>query len=289
MNAVIRPVESRYTLNSIIAQSPAMLDAVRQARLFSMKSESLFVHGEKGTGKRYMARAIHNESRRGDQPLAVVRCDTLSVDIFEKVLFGDIVTCHVGKFDEASDGAVLFTRLEVLNPVAQERLLRTIEDGRYVNGFQETRILNCRFLATGNRTEIEKRIKQGYFSSELFEKFTTFDLRVPTLSERLDDMPHLVVTFLHDLSQREGIESPTVPYHYMELLMNVPWADNVRQLRNHLESVMVLSHGEFTPEILLEHFERTEQAATVKGAIQALWSRVRGTEATPTFASASMN
>jgi DNA-binding NtrC family response regulator len=68
----------------------------------------------------------------------------------------------------------------------------------------------------------------------------------------------------------------------------VPWAENVRQLRNHLESVMVLSHGEFTPEVLLEHFERTADPATIKGALQGLWNKVRGIEAKPTFASATM-
>ena len=285
MNAVIRPMESRYTLNSVIAHSPEMQGVVKDARSFSMKSDSLFIHGERGTGKRYIARAIHNESPRGDQPFVVVRCDTLSVDIFEKVLFGDILTKHTGKFDEAGEGSILFMHLDELNPVAQERLVRTLEEGRYENGFHETRLVNSRLMATGDREAMEKRAHQGYFSSELLHKFTSLELRMPTLAERLDDIPHLVVMFLEDLAKRESIEAPTVPYHYMELLMNVQWAENVRQLRNHLESVMVLSHGEFTPEILLEHFERTGEQATIKGALQGLWNKLRGTETAPTLAS----
>ncbi len=285
MNAVIRPIESRYTLNSVIAISPSMKETVKQARLLSMKRESLFIHGEKGCGKRYMARAIHNEGPRDDQPFTLVRCDTLSVEVFEKVLFGDIVTRRTGKFDEAGEGTMLFARLEELNPVAQERLYRTLREGRYENGFHEARLVSCRMMATGNPQELEKRVKLGYFSSELYQLFTANRLRMPSLSERTDDLPHLAVNFLQEFAQREGIEAPTVPYHYMELLMNVPWAENVRQLRNHLESVMVLSHGEFTPEVLMEHFERESEPATIKGAIQGIWSKIRGAEAKPIMAS----
>jgi DNA-binding NtrC family response regulator len=284
MNAIIRPIESRYTLNSVIAISPPMRDAVKQARLQSMKQNALFIHGEKGSGKRFLARAIHNESPHGDQPFAFVRCDTLTVDIMEKALFGDLVTKRTGKFDEAGEGTILFARLEDLNPVAQERLVRTMRDGRYENGFHETRLLNCRLMATGNQAEIEKRVKLGYFSDELYEMLSKAELRMPALAERADDLPHLAVHFLQEFAKREGIEPPSVPYHYMELLMNVPWAENARQLRNHLESVMVLSHGEFTPEVLMEHFERDPDAATIKGAIQGLWSKIRGAEAKPLMA-----
>jgi two-component system nitrogen regulation response regulator NtrX len=129
-------------------------------------------------------------------------------------------------------------------------------------------------------------VNQGYFSAELYTKFSNLNLQMPTMAQRMDDLPHLVSTFLQDLSSREGIDTPSVPYHYMELLMSVPWAENVRQLRNHLESVMVLSHGEFTPEVLLEHFEQAAEPATIKGALQGLWNRVRGVEAKPHFVSA---
>jgi DNA-binding NtrC family response regulator len=111
--------------------------------------------------------------------------------------------------------------------------------------------------------------------------FAESSIRVPALMERKDDLPHLVTNFLHEFSKREGIEAPAVPFHYMELLMSVSWAENVRQLRNHLESVMVLSQGEFTPEVLMEHFERESEPATIAGAIQTLWSKIRGTEARP--------
>ena len=281
MNAVIRPIESRYTLNSEFANGPLMKDLVKRARALSMKPDPLFVDGERGCGKRFLARAIHNEGPGGDQPFALVRCDTLSVDVLDKVMFGDMTTKRVGKFDEAGEGTILFARLEDLNPVAQERLLRTLTERRYENGFHETRLVNCRLMATGNKSEVEELVRKGYFSAELYRMFSTASLRMPTLAERREDLPHLATEFLKEFALREGIETPTVPFHYMELMMSVSWADNVRQLRNHLESVMVLSQGEFTPEVLMEHFERDGEAATIKGAIQGLWSRIRGTEAKP--------
>ena len=279
MNAVIRPIESRYTLNSVTADSPAMREFIKRAHQLSMKQGALLLHGDKGAGKRYLARAIHNEGSRSEQPFAIVRCDSLSVDVYEKTLFGDLITRRIGKFDEAGEGTLLFARLEDLNPVAQERLHRTLVEKRYENGYHETRMVNCRLMATANRNVLEERMRLGYFSEDLYKMFAEDSVRVPTLMERKEDLPHLVGMFLQDFAKREGIEAPAVPFHYMEMLMNVTWAENVRQLRNHLESVMVLSHGEFTPEVLMEHFERETEPATIAGAIQTLWSKIRGTEA----------
>ena len=279
-----RRLDIRYTFDTLIASSSAMRQTVAVARRLAADSRPTFVDGDVGTGRKFMARVLHQEGPRGAHPIVTVRCDLLSVNVFDRTLFGDERSGTVGKFEESADGTLLLTDLEDLNPVSQERLNKVLEQGRYTTGDYETRIISSRLISTGKRTDIEKLIRAGQFSEPLFARLCETTLCMPSLSERHQDIPDLVVTVLRELAERERIERPTVPYHYMELLMNVAWPENVRQLRNHVESVMVLSGGQFNPEIIREHFVPEGTPATIKGAFQALVNKLRGTAAEPTLA-----
>jgi DNA-binding NtrC family response regulator len=210
------------------------------------------------------------------QAVAVANCEMLTVEAFDRILCGDRQSREPGMFEQAADGSLLLLDLDELSPVSQERLVAILEKGRYTTGTGETRLISCRLITTGNGAEIEKRIKLGQFSEELYRRLSPARVKMPPLAERRDDIPHLVVEFLHDLAQREGIEAPPVPSHYMELLMTVAWSENVRQLKNHIESVMVLSGGVFDPAIINEHFIPEGQPATIKGAFEGLLSKLRG-------------
>ncbi|HEY3296054.1 MAG TPA: sigma 54-interacting transcriptional regulator [bacterium] len=279
-----RRLDIRHTFETVIANSSAMRQVVATAKRLAADSRPTFVDGAEGTGRKFMARVMHQEGPRSAHPIVTVRCDLLTVNVLDRTLFGDERTGTVGKFEESADGTLLLTDLEDLNPVSQERLNKVLELGRFTTGDYETRIITSRLISTGNRSEIEKLMQSGQFSQPLFARLTETTLCLPSLSERHQDIPDLVVNVLRELSSRERIEMPAVPYHYMELLMNVAWPENVRQLRNHIESVMVLSGGEFNPEIIREHFVPEGTPATIKGAFQTLLSKLRVTAAEPTMA-----
>jgi DNA-binding NtrC family response regulator len=250
----------------------------------AVSNSPVFVDGESGSGRKLLARIIHEESPRCQQPFVPVRCDMLSVDAMDRILLGDFRRGTIGKFEEAAEGTLLLTDLQDLNPVAQERLVSLLEGERYSTANGENRLITCRILCTGSAADIREREKTGHFSTALFERLAVSKIRMPELAERREDIPEIVVDVLRVLAEREHIDPPRVPYHYMELLMNVAWPENVRQLRNHVESVMVLSGGVFDPEIIREHFTTETSPATIKGAVQSLWKRLKGGAVNPELA-----
>jgi DNA-binding NtrC family response regulator len=271
--------ESRYCLDTITARSRAMRETIGKARPLAHSVEPLLIQGEKGAGKTMLAKAIHNEGYRSEKPFVSLRSSMLTLDMLDKILFGDPATGMKGKLEEAAEGTLLIEGIESLSLIAQQKLLDVLRKGRFENCYREARNLSCRIIATANREELDRLVNRGLFLAELLTLLSTKTLDMPSLSERADDIPYLVTELLDSFSLREGIELPSVPYHYMELLTKVAWPGNVRQLRNHLESVMVLSRGEFEPAIILEHFEQRPASSGIKSALQTLWGRLRRNDA----------
>jgi DNA-binding NtrC family response regulator len=274
-------MESSRAMDKLVTVSRAMSEAVKVARQLADSPVPVLVDGEPGTGKKLLARVLHEEGKRSVRPLVAIRCEALTVAALDRVLFGDERTGEKGKLEEAGEGTLLLLNLEDLNPVAQERLLQVLEQGSYRTAAGETRPLTCRIVCTGDAPVLQNEVRVGRFSAELFRRLSAETLRMPSLSERRDDIPHLVVDILREFAQRERVEPPVVPYHYMELLMNVSWQENVRQLRNHVESVIALSEGIFDPEIIREHFTPVGAPSTIKGAFETLLGKLRGNTAKP--------
>jgi len=268
-------------IESLVVNSRAMQDVLASVRLLAKEDGPVFIDGEAGTGRKLLTRVLHEEGLHGHKPMVMIRCDVLTVDAMDRILFGDAQSGVMGKLEEADEGTLILTDLEDLNPVAQERLADILTAGHYITAAGENRRLTFRIVGTGHFEAVRNHVKLGRFSEELLEFFSQSILRMPTLSERREDIPYLVTGALRDLAERERIDMPSVPYHYMELLMTVSWPENVRQLRNHVESVMALSNGMFDPEIIREHFQPQESPATIKGALQTLWNKLRGTVANP--------
>jgi DNA-binding NtrC family response regulator len=269
------------TFHTLLAHSRAMRDVKEHAQHVAAGTQSVFVDGEPGTGRKLLARFVHETSANGHKPIVDVRCDILTVDVLDRVLCGDRESGSAGLLEQAAGGTLLLVRLEDLNPVAQERLRAIFEMGQFKNAQGQVCSVTCRMMATGDSRELKKQVRLGRFSPELLGMLTQSKLVMPPLAQRKEDVPHLVTEILGELAARERIEAPQVPYHYMELLMDVPWPENVRQLRNHVESVMTLASGRFDPEIIRAHFVTEGSAGTIKGALQTLWQRLRGTVGNP--------
>lgn len=270
----------KKTRDMVVAQSRAMREALAAAGVAALRTDPVLITGDPGTGKSMLARVIHEESRPCG-PFVMVDCATLTPDVMSATLYGDSATNALGRFEMAEEGTLLLCGIENLNPLAQEHIARAMETGRYTNHAGDRRAFACRVLATADFAELENLQQTGLFNPDLIDMLSATTLRMPSLADRKDDIPALSVYILDELATREKIERPTVPYHYMDLLTKVTWGENARQLRNHLESVMVLSEGRFDPEIILEHFVTEESPATIKSALQTLWRKVFGESRAP--------
>lgn len=265
----------RKTRASVIAFSNAMQQVLRAAETVAASTGNVLVQGAAGTGKSLIARIIHEESGHCG-PFVMVDCSTLSVANLNSQLFGDSSRRALGRLEMAEDGTLFLKNLECLNPVAQERFAQVLGAGKYVNDLGETRAVSFRVIATADQAEIGEKVRLGLFSAELFSHLGQSVIAMPGLSDRREDIPALSIYILDEIAQREKIDAPRVPYHYMELLTKVEWPENVRQLRNHLQSVLVLSEGRFDPEIIREHLVSEGEPATIKGAVTALWRKLTG-------------
>lgn len=259
-------MESRYTIGSLVARSAAMQRLIKQAGLQINSESPLLIVGASGTGKSLLARSIHNSSARVGKPFVSAAAERLTPNMADDILLGTLK--EKGLLARAESGTLLLTGVENLSPMAQERLRKVIDDGFYTSQAGQRTKCEMRMLFTGNSGELAERMSHGMFSEDLYERVSKSVLTMPSLAERNADIPYLVVDVLQTFAARERVPRPTVPYHYMELLTRVDWPDNVQQLRNHVESVMALSNGQFDPAILLAHFEEIESPQTLKGLVR---------------------
>jgi len=274
-------MESRYTIGTLVARSAAMRRLVDQATLQVHGDNPVLIVGDTGTGKRLLARALHNSSERATGPFVTMPSERLTPESMETLLFGS-GKGEIGVFERADDGTLLFTGVETLSPVAQERLCQVLDSGSYRTARQERRDITARILCTAHSGELASLLAKGAFSEALYERMSFSVLSMPSLAERNADIPYLVQDVLQNFAERERVQRPSVPYHYMELLTRVEWPENARQLRNHIESVMALSEGRFEPAILLAHFDQIESPQSLKGLVRELLQRLVASPQTAT-------
>lgn len=267
-------MESRYTLGSIVARSKAMQQIMPEVQKAANDNARLLIVGETGVGKKTLARAIHYSGSRAQKPFVSIPCERLTPDSVDRILFGDNGSC--GILEEAAEGTLVLSGLEDLGPIAQDRILAVLREESSPDKDCDARSKNVRIMATADINAFTEALADGSFLVELHEMLSESMIEMPTLAEREVDLPYLVNAFLKEFASRERIETPSVPFHYMDLLTKVAWPENARQLRNHLESVMALSEGNFDPEILLAHFEEIEAPQTIRAAVHNLLSKLSG-------------
>jgi DNA-binding NtrC family response regulator len=258
---------SRYGYDSLIARSRAMRELLDKIRKCAASAGSVFITGETGTGKSLVAHVIHNNSSRKDKPFVVINCAALTADQVDYVFYGDDFYSRPGKFEEATGGTVFLEEVGQLTPIAQYKLLQILEEG-YIERRPGGRRIPTDFRLVSSSSNFTENLEKSNFQRDLFFRLSSLPIRVPSLKERVEDIPFLANIFLEEFCEREKIAKPTIPFHYIELLMQVAWQGNARQLRNHVESVMVLADGEFDPEIIHAqfHVERVgDPASFLKG------------------------
>ncbi len=239
-----------FDFHNMIGQSPPLNQLVSKIKQVAATDVRVFIHGETGTGKELVARAIHAASRRNHRPMVKVNCAALPANLIESELFGyekgaftGADRKQVGRFELANGGTLFLDEIGELPLESQSKLLRVLQEGEIERlGNARTIKVDVRVIAATNRN-IENEVHRGRFRQDLWYRLSVFPIRVPPLSERMDDIPLLVNFFIKKFSRKMGRKITDIPSKLLNTLQNYHWPGNIRELENVIERAVINTHG----------------------------------------------
>jgi formate hydrogenlyase transcriptional activator len=250
-------VREAHAVDSVIGESPAFQEVLRQVALVAPADSTVLLVGETGTGKEVLARALHEHSRRAQCPFVAVNCAALPETLVESELFGyekgaftGAVGRKPGKFELADRGTLFLDEIGDLPPQAQAKLLRVLQEGEVqrVGGLKPITV-NVRLVAATNR-DLEACMRSGDFRPDLFYRLSVFPITLPPLRERREDILPLVTHFIRRFAERQHKPTPRLGPGVAERLCAYEWPGNVRELQNVVERAVILSRGSvITPNL----------------------------------------
>jgi two-component system, NtrC family, response regulator AtoC len=253
-------LKSKDEWSPLVGSSTAMLEVYKLVARVAESKSTVLLQGESGTGKELIARAIHTNGPRRDKPFIPVNCGALPDTLLESEMFGyekgaftGAVGTKVGLFESANGGTLFLDEIGELGQALQVKLLRVMQDQevRRVGGTTSTRV-DVRIIAATNR-DLEQLVKEGKFRDDLFYRLKVVPIRLPSLSERREDIPMLAHHFLQKCAAGTDHVVRGVLPETMVLLTQYRWPGNVRELENAIERAVSLSHGPLlTPDDLPE-------------------------------------
>ncbi len=242
-------VSKKFARPNIIAQSAQMERVLDEAERFAMSRISVHIAGATGTGKELIAKHIHYESPRAEQPFVAVNCGAINKDLLEVELFGIVsgaasnVTEHHGFFERANGGTLFLDEIGDMPLDVQIKLLRVLEE-REFTPVRGTRVIRTDFrLISATNQDLRQLMQDGAFRSDLFFRLHGHEIRLPLLRERPVDIPILAEHFLQKFCAENGLPVPRISPRFMSVILNDPWPGNVRDLRNYVENCVLESRG----------------------------------------------
>jgi len=236
---------SQDALSGLVGNSPEIRRVRHLIRRAAQVDSNVLLTGETGTGKTVTARAIHRLSARSGRPFVQVDCSALAPGLIESELFGHergaftgAVRGRQGRFDMAGDGVIFLDEIGELSTALQSKFLRVIEEREFERvGGGNGRSMSARVISATSRN-LSSEIERGRFRSDLYYRLRILEIRLPSLRDRLEDVPDLVEAGLERISARLGLARPEVRSDFVERLMMHSWPGNVRELMNVLEAVL---------------------------------------------------
>lgn len=258
-----------FTFENIITQNKNMLNLIETAKKISSVSCSVLIEGESGTGKELFSQSIHSMSDRREHPFIVVNCAAIPAELVESELFGyergtftgALSSGKPGKFELANNGTIFLDEIGELPLDIQAKLLRVLDNHKITRmGGKQEKKLNIRVLAATNRNLYEE-VQCKNFREDLYYRLNVLYFKLPSLTERAEDIPLLADYFLEKLNF-EHHDNKQFDTEFLNTLMNHSWKGNIRELQNTISRAFYLCSSEtITRDMLLPHIQGSEAAA----------------------------
>jgi transcriptional regulator with GAF, ATPase, and Fis domain len=245
-----RELEQRTGRRRVVGQSRQWKEVLAQAARVAQTETTVLLTGESGTGKEVIARFIHHGSRRGNGPFVAINCAALPDQLLESELFGHergaftgAVSAKPGRIEQAGAGVLFLDEVGEMAPAVQAKLLRVLEE-REFQRLGSTRVLHAdiRVIAATNR-DLHAAMRRGEFREDLYYRLGVFEITLPPLRDRLEDISDLADSFLEEIGESVGRPAAGIEREARAHLLGYRWPGNVRELRNAIERAVILADG----------------------------------------------
>lgn len=260
-------INALYSLDNIIGTSKEMQKVFKLIATVAPTGSTVLITGESGTGKELVARAVHYNSARREQPFVVVDCGTIPENLMESELFGHTkgsftgaIATEKGVLEAANGGTVFLDEISNLPMSMQVKLLRVLQEKEFRPvGSKKTVKIDIRFIAATNR-DLSEMVKEGKFREDFFYRLNVFPIDIPPLRYRKEDIPALAYHFLHKYSKEVGRDVPHISAEAMRQLIANDWPGNVRELENVIHRAVIVCEGRMLkPEHIIIPLNREEE------------------------------
>ena len=248
--------------HQIVGDSEAIKDILTMVETVAPTDARVLITGSNGSGKELVARQVHNQSSRVEGPFVEVNCAAIPSELIESELFGhekgaftSAVSQRKGKFEQAQGGTLFLDEVGDMSASAQAKVLRALQENKITRVGRDKDIsVDVRVVAATNKN-LKAAIASGEFREDLYHRLAVVPIHVPSLADRVDDIPLLVAHFLEALSNQAGRPTPKVERDAMDVLMKAPWTGNVRELRNAVERLLIFCpQGSSIDKALVDRF-----------------------------------
>jgi len=234
----------------ILGNSPPIKAILATIQRVGPTDARVLITGESGTGKELVAKAIHRASKRANHAFVEVNCAAIPGELIESELFGHergsftgATAQRIGKFEQADGGTIFLDEIGDMSLSAQAKVLRALEEGKFERvGGNKLIEVDVRVLAATNKN-LQEEIANNHFRDDLFHRLNVIPVVLPPLRERMEDLPVLVQSFIEETCRRNGFAGKKISPQALAELSSMEWKGNVRELRNAIERLVILSPG----------------------------------------------
>ena len=242
-----KEIHTRTNFSGMVGKNIRMLQVYEMIEKVAPTPASVLISGESGTGKELVAKAIHLNSPREAHPFIAVNCAALAENLLESELFGHekgaftgAVGMRKGRFELADQGTIFLDEVGDIPLSLQAKLLRVLQEKNFERvGGTKTLDVDVRIISASNK-DLKEEVSMGRFREDLFYRLNVIHVSLPSLRERMDDMPLLVNYFIQKFADRLGKKDLRISQDAMRLLMTLPWEGNIRELENTIERAAIL-------------------------------------------------